>query len=141
MENKWLRKDFAEKCGTTDRKVLFYTEQGMFPDLRRDVGRGAARIYTTTELRDLKLILELTKNRLPLNSIKAMIKYVHEIQDEWLPNGHLIDKPFFVEWDLSGDKPFGYSISSGQAGEFSKTRNSLCVLIVNLTAIFLCKHT
>ncbi|MBU1181183.1 MAG: MerR family transcriptional regulator [Proteobacteria bacterium] len=136
MENTWSRKKFSQKGGISDRKALFYTEQGMFPALCRDVGRGTSRTYTTTELRDLRLILELTKFGLPLNKIKIMIKYIHSIQDKWLPNGKLIDEPFYVSWDPMDDKPFDYYTESVDSGRSVEKIESPLSLIINLNVIF-----
>jgi hypothetical protein len=88
------------------------------------------------ELFDVRLIDELKRFGIPLSKIKEMIVYIHTIKDKWLPDGKLIKKNFFILWNPAENDPYRYSISSGQAGEFSKTRNSLCVLTVNLTAIF-----
>lgn len=138
MENTWSRKEFSQKGGVSDRKVLFYTEQGMFPNLRLDVGRGAARVYTVTELRDLRLILELTKFGLPLNKIKSLIIYVHTIQDKWLPSGHLVNDAFFVEWDPSAtrEKFFSYFIGSQTSGNSVEKIESPYSLRINLTVLF-----
>lgn len=132
----WSRKEFSEKGGVPDRKVLFYTEQGMFPDLRLDVGRGKARVYTNTELRDLRLIIELTKSGLPLAKIRDLISYVHSICDEWMPKGKLIKSPFFVSWDMVNGKPQGFYVSEHQTkGAIEKIESPL-MLQINLTAIF-----
>jgi len=136
MEATWSRKEFSEKGGVADRKVLFYTEQGMFPDLHREVGRGTARIYTITELRDLRLILELTKFGLPLSQIKSLIVFVHSIRDKWLPNGRLIDQPSYVTRYQGSDQPWVYSQADWGSKKSVDMVSSPLMLQINLTAIF-----
>ena len=83
------RTEFAKSTGTPDRKILFYTENGLFPDINRYVGRGAARQYTKTEIIDLAIIKELKKFDIPLNKIKEIIDYIHSSPDA---------KPFTFVW-------------------------------------------
>lgn len=137
METAWSRKEFSKKGGVSDRKISFYTEQGMFPDLRRDVGRGAARIYTTAELRDLLLIVGLKKCGLPLNKIKGLITYVHAIQDKWLPNGCLVDEAFYIQWNPSSrEAPFSYFIGGRTSGNCAEKVEIGSVLLINLRVLF-----
>ena len=73
MMPPFTRKDVAKITGLSDRRVLFYTEQNVLPDVAVTVGRGNAREYSRLDIFYLTLLQELKVLGLSLSSIRRII--------------------------------------------------------------------
>lgn len=75
----WTRKEVTEIVGIPDRRLLFYSEQGILPDFFKDVGRGKAREYNYVDVFYLRIIKELDSLGLSLARIKIVILFISRL--------------------------------------------------------------
>jgi len=68
------RKQVSIITGIPDRRVLFYTEQGILKDFNKNTGRGSARHYSEHDVHILNIIKRLSVIGFELKKIKEIIK-------------------------------------------------------------------
>lgn len=105
MKDTWTRKEVSEITGIPDRRVLFYTEQPLLlPGVKKDTGRGTARLYNIESIFYLLLIKELSTLGLSLTRIRLIISSIRAASTP--PPLKMKGFPEFELWD---------------AGKFTKT--------------------
>lgn len=67
------RKQVSIVTNIPERRVLFYTEQGMLKDFAKSTGRGFARDYSQEDVLLLNIINRLSKIGFSLNKIKEIV--------------------------------------------------------------------
>lgn len=87
LKDTWTRKEVAEITGIPDRRILFYTEQPLLlPGVKRDTGRGTARVYDIESVFHLLLIKELSSLGLSLAKIRLVLLAIRAAASPGLPD-------------------------------------------------------
>jgi DNA-binding transcriptional MerR regulator len=150
IKESWTRKEVAEISGQPDRRVLFYTEQNLLPDLQKVVGRGNARSYSKADIFYLLLIKELSRLGLSLTHIRYAIRAVHDYLKEgklkFWGNDTFTKEQFFLtiipdpEYEpIKGSQPFRIiSIMDIVTGieKISSLEHYPSIIIVNLNKVW-----
>lgn len=98
MKETWTRKEVAEITGIPDRRVLFYTEQPLLlPGVKKDTGRGTARLYTIESIFYLLVIKELSELGLSLTQIRLIVTMI--VASEQKPFLKMKGYPEFELWE------------------------------------------
>lgn len=67
------RKQVSEMTGIPERRILFYTESGLLPSMKRDTGRGISREYSSHDVHILSIVKRLSVIGFSLKTIKEII--------------------------------------------------------------------
>lgn len=130
----WPRKEVAKLTNLSERRVLFYTEQGVLYEVERAVGRGYARQYSMIDIIDLTLIRHLDALGINLQMIKEVVFNFHQVKDKWWTKGRFTEEPFLIIIYLApdGGHTFGYRKGSDIA---TAKADRPVTLIINMTEI------
>ena len=79
-DRTWIRKEVSTITGLSDRRILFYTDQDMLPNVDKSVGRGVPRLYNLMAVFFLLIIRELDRLGFSLNYIRVIISFIWSAQ-------------------------------------------------------------
>jgi DNA-binding transcriptional MerR regulator len=150
LKDTWTRKEVAEITGIPDRRILFYTEQPLLlPGVKRDTGRGTARVYNIESVFYLLLIKELSSLGLSLARIRLVLSAIRAAAMPRIPdqeerfglpelklweNGQFTKTPVIIILsmdDTSDSVSMGFAIGD-QDIHFRVDRSSQIILNLNL---------
>lgn len=75
----YRRKQIEEITRIPARRIQFYTDQGLLPDVEKETGRGIERRYSEQDFNTLLIIREMADAGISLAQIKRFLKKIDEL--------------------------------------------------------------
>lgn len=131
------RKQAAQATGVPERRILFYSDQLMFPGVYLPVGRGHSREYKIHDLFYLMVIRDLSKLGLSLSNIRPALQHLDLVKNILWIDEKTIRKPAYLVLVISeetGDaERWEVVIGEKDIGAIAKRSAQV---ILNLNAVF-----
>jgi hypothetical protein len=151
MIEKYTRKQIAKIVNIPDRRVEFYTNQGIFTRMEKKVGRGVARLYSKQNVFELFITKKLRLNGIDIPKIKEILKKLETYMlykrmfDEYgnmdIQGTKLVVKNtmrlflMVIDWSKVHIMLYGTKVRGVNKDDLDMTQVHDCILIINLTDV------